>query len=227
MIAFRGECCSRTPGALAATFADGRRASTQWPPGRIAARRTRTARTRALARSAAAGATTGEPRGANIDPKHRLPRLTTAGEAFGGRVEVQRSVVGDIVVATPFALDARVARRSGAPGVDRRAGDDLRGRRRAGLRSRARQFELAETPSGGGVEYQRAKLTANDGAFDDQFGKSVSIDGDTMVIGAQTDDEKDPRSAYVFTRDTTATSPPTGRCQAPRATACRSTATRW
>jgi hypothetical protein len=42
---------------------------------------------------------------------------------------------------------------------------------------------LAQTTTG--VEYlQRAKLTAGDGAFQDIFGNSVSIDGDTMVIGA-------------------------------------------
>ena len=46
---------------------------------------------------------------------------------------------------------------------------------------------------------QLAKLTA-----DDRFGNSVSIDGDTMVIGAQYDDDKGDKSgsAYVFTRDT-------------------------
>ena len=31
---------------------------------------------------------------------------------------------------------------------------------------------------------QVAKLTADDGAASDEFGYSVSIDGDTMVIGA-------------------------------------------
>ena len=51
---------------------------------------------------------------------------------------------------------------------------------------------------------QVAKLTADDGAADDQFGWSVSIDGDTMVIGANHDDNKatNSGSAYVFTRDT-------------------------
>jgi len=37
---------------------------------------------------------------------------------------------------------------------------------------------------------QVAKLTAGDGAADDHFGSSVSIDGDTMVIGAYQDDDK-------------------------------------
>ena len=51
---------------------------------------------------------------------------------------------------------------------------------------------------------QVAKLTADDGASTDQFGISVSIDGDTIVIGARNDDDNggDSGSAYVFTRDT-------------------------
>ena len=82
-------------------------------------------------------------------PNQRLPRLVTAGVASAmdprGGLRSQRSVVGviiafpDITVAIPFALDARVARRPGAPGVDLRARDDLRGRDRPGLRSRTRQ----------------------------------------------------------------------------------------
>ena len=51
---------------------------------------------------------------------------------------------------------------------------------------------------------QVAKLTADDGAASDKFGSSVSIDGDTVVIGAYGDDDKGSNSgsAYVFTRDT-------------------------
>jgi hypothetical protein len=49
-----------------------------------------------------------------------------------------------------------------------------------------------------------AKLTAGtDGAANDYFGYSVSIDGDTVVIGAYTDDDPtNSGSAYVFTRVT-------------------------
>lgn len=60
---------------------------------------------------------------------------------------------------------------------------------------------LTQTP----VEYlQSTKLTAVDGAANDHFGYSLSIDGDTIVIGAFRDDDKgtDSGSAYVFTRDT-------------------------
>ena len=49
-----------------------------------------------------------------------------------------------------------------------------------------------------------AKLTADDGAGGDWFGISVSIDGDTVVIGSQRDADNgiESGSAYVFTRDT-------------------------
>ncbi len=47
---------------------------------------------------------------------------------------------------------------------------------------------------------QVAKLTALDGAAGDQFGYSVAISGDLVVIGAQLDDDSgsDSGSAYVF-----------------------------
>ena len=85
------------------------------------------------------------------------------------------------------------------------------------------------------------KLTASDGATDDWFGFSVSIDGDTMVIGRMgtTPGGSNSGSACVFTRVT-------GRRPCLRldggvakltwmmalgmttsAGACRSTATRW
>ena len=64
-------------------------------------------------------------------------------------------------------------------------------------------------PSGGGswVE-ETVKLTASDGALDDEFGLSIAIDGDTIVVGARQDRESgtctgegDPAGGvYVFTR---------------------------
>ena len=50
---------------------------------------------------------------------------------------------------------------------------------------------------------QKAKLTASDGAADDEFGISVAVEGDTVVIGAYQDDDNGDLSgsAYVFTRD--------------------------
>ena len=59
-------------------------------------------------------------------------------------------------------------------------------------------------PSGGvwAGATQVAKLTASDGAAGDEFGFSVSISGDTIVIGAWRDDDTvtDSGSAYVFVR---------------------------
>ncbi len=53
----------------------------------------------------------------------------------------------------------------------------------------------------GGVWGQKAKLTASNADDDDQFGQSVAVDGDTVVVGAQQGDRK-RGSAYVFTKPT-------------------------
>ncbi len=52
---------------------------------------------------------------------------------------------------------------------------------------------------------QQAKLTADDGFVDDEFGRSVSIDGDYVVVGACHDDGSgiDRGSAYIFHRSGT------------------------
>ena len=53
---------------------------------------------------------------------------------------------------------------------------------------------------------QQRKLTASDGAADDDFGSSVSISGDTAVIGADKDDVEtnmNQGSAYIFVRSGT------------------------
>src|SRR5262245_50641086 len=55
----------------------------------------------------------------------------------------------------------------------------------------------------GGVWTPQQKLTANDGEPGDQFGASVAISGDTVVVGAEVDDiggNETQGSAYVFTR---------------------------
>jgi len=45
---------------------------------------------------------------------------------------------------------------------------------------------------------QQAKLTAADGAANDLFGDSVSISGDTLVVGAVLDDDKGSGSGSVY-----------------------------
>ena len=54
----------------------------------------------------------------------------------------------------------------------------------------------------GGVWSEQQKLTASDGAANDQFGVSVSVSGDTLVIGAHLDDDNGSNSgsAYGFVR---------------------------
>src|SRR5687768_10333351 len=50
---------------------------------------------------------------------------------------------------------------------------------------------------------QEAKLTASDGTFDDSFGYSVDISGDTVVVGAIGDDGSsgsEQGSVYVFVK---------------------------
>ncbi len=58
------------------------------------------------------------------------------------------------------------------------------------------------TRDGGGLWTQQAKLTASDAAANDFFGETVSINGDTVIVGATGDDDLGDRSgaAYVFTR---------------------------
>ena len=54
---------------------------------------------------------------------------------------------------------------------------------------------LCLRPTDGGVTYgQVAKLTADDAAADDEFGGSVAIDGDTVVVGAATPNAALPRA---------------------------------
>lgn len=50
---------------------------------------------------------------------------------------------------------------------------------------------------------QQAKLTADDAAEDDHFGRSLALSGDTVVAGASGDDDggTSSGSAYVFTRE--------------------------
>ncbi|MFN8453932.1 MAG: FG-GAP repeat protein [Anaerolineae bacterium] len=50
---------------------------------------------------------------------------------------------------------------------------------------------------------QVAKLTASDGAADDNFGGHVAINGDTIIVGSSHDDigpNSDQGSAYVFVK---------------------------
>ncbi|MBM3949797.1 MAG: hypothetical protein FJ312_11295, partial [SAR202 cluster bacterium] len=67
---------------------------------------------------------------------------------------------------------------------------------------------------------QQAKLTASDGATDDEFGRSVAVSGDTAVVGPWSDNvgsNLDQGSAYVFTGTPTPTPTPTPTTPVPSA----------
>ncbi len=70
-------------------------------------------------------------------------------------------------------------------------------------------YVFTKPASGGWADTtETAKLTANDGAVDDEFGISVSVHGETVVVGAHLDDhtdgdgdtDDDEGAAYVFTK---------------------------
>jgi hypothetical protein len=63
-------------------------------------------------------------------------------------------------------------------------------------------FALVSTPARALILEQEAKLLAADGEAQDLFGDSVSVDGNTALIGAPEDDDNGEASgsAYVFTR---------------------------
>ena len=67
-------------------------------------------------------------------------------------------------------------------------------------------YLFTKPTSGGWADTtETAKLTASDGAADDEFGDSVAMDGDTLVVGAPLDDDNAAHSgsAYVFTKPNT------------------------
>jgi uncharacterized repeat protein (TIGR01451 family) len=64
-------------------------------------------------------------------------------------------------------------------------------------------YVFVKLGDGWGDMTQAAKLTASDGAADDEFGISVAISGDTVVVGAVRDDiggVVDQGSAYIFVK---------------------------
>ena len=61
-----------------------------------------------------------------------------------------------------------------------------------------------DVPASEGLLSQQTKLTPSGAAKNDNFGASVSIEGDTALVGAyESGFDKRPGSAYVFERDDT------------------------
>ena len=66
-------------------------------------------------------------------------------------------------------------------------------------------YVFVRPSAGWATATETAKLTASDGVGGDQFGRTVSVDGDTVVVGVYLDDDNgaDSGSAYVFVRPST------------------------
>lgn len=106
-----------------------------------------------------------------------LAKLTASDAAEQDRFGWQVAISGDVAVVTSVADDDNGENSGSAYLFERDAG-------------------------GQGNWGQVAKLTASDGAAADGFGKSVSISGDTVAIGADLDDDHGDSSgsAYLFDR---------------------------
>jgi hypothetical protein len=103
-------------------------------------------------------------------------KLTASDGAANDLFGVSVAVSGDIAVAGAYTDDTPAGANAGSAYVFTRSGASW---------------------------VQQAKLTASDAAAGDQFGVSVAIDTDTIVVGAYTDDTPagaDAGSVYVFTR---------------------------
>ena len=66
-----------------------------------------------------------------------------------------------------------------------------------------RVLGLCTRSSVDGTFTQQSKLHASDAAVNVQFGISVSLHGDTALIGAVNNGQSNPGSVYVFTRSST------------------------
>jgi hypothetical protein len=106
----------------------------------------------------------------------QVAKLTASGGAAGDQFGVSVSVSGDTVVVGSYLDD------------DTNMGAD------SGSAYVCQYSSVANSWT------QVAKLTVLDGAASDRFGVSVSVSGDTAVIGSYQDDDKgsDSGSAYIF-----------------------------
>jgi hypothetical protein len=114
-----------------------------------------------------------------IDPIIQTAKLTpsdgAANDAFGNSIAIS----GDTVVVGAYYDDIGTNANQGSA------------------------YVFVKPASGWANMTQTAKLTASDGAANDDFGNSVAISGDTVVVGAYLDDigtNANQGSAYVFVK---------------------------
>ena len=105
------------------------------------------------------------------------PKLTASDRATNDKFGYSVAIDGDtIVVGVPFNDDD---------------GD-----------SSGSAYVFTKPASGWATDTETAKLIASDRAEHDEFGYSVAVDGDTVVVGARRDDSS-RGSAYLFTKPAT------------------------
>ena len=101
----------------------------------------------------------------------------------GDYAEVAKLVAGDAALGDVFGYSVAI---NGNTIVVGAYGDDDDG-------DASGSAYVLRTSDGGATYAQVAKLTASDAAADDQFGKSVAIAGDTVVVGTS-----NKEAVYVF-----------------------------
>ncbi len=125
--------------------------------------------------------------------------LTNVAASLGALADNGGLTKTHALLAGSPAIDAGNPALPGSGGSACAAVDQRGFSRPHGVRCDIGAFELFQMP-------QEAKLTAGDGASGDLFGQFVSLSADTMVVGAQTDDDNgsDSGSAYVFVNSSAA-----------------------
>ena len=133
------------------------------------------------------GAYTDDDNGANSGSAYIFER-----DGAGNWSEVQKLTASDAAASDYFGRSVSISGNTVVIGVD---WDDDNGSNSGS----AYVFERG----GAGNWSEVQKLTASDGAANDFFGRSVSISGETVVVGAYNDDDNGSSSgsAYVFERD--------------------------
>ena len=140
------------------------------------------------------------------------PKLTASDRASGDRFGRAVAMDGDTIVI-------------GAPYHDY---DDPDNNTNDVSNSGAAYVFIKPATGGWATDTETAKLTASERAENDQFGYSVAVDGNTVVVGADQDDGK-RGSAYVFIKPATswATDTETSRSRPTIAVRTTGSATSW
>ena len=128
---------------------------------------------------------------ADVTPGLRDAIQETLGrEAFAPAVEAAKLTASDAAAGDEFGYSVAI---SGDTALVGSHYDDTPG-----------SAYIFQRDQGGADNWgQLKKLTASDGAADDNFGRSVALSGDTAIVGAYLDDDGGSASgsAYIFQRD--------------------------